>query len=367
MQPNESQILVPADRRSLILSDTSSQHRSIRTWAQVGKFTAALVTAITIAGAILAAILYAIDTRAKVVSIDDRIKAEVLVQVNDARKELTADYKKTSEELAQVKDALSYDKLMYDLLCASNYDSVLTTYASFRNDVKIEQVPQSLLASIYRSAVSASSQGTRFSFFKIDELEIMEGILRKSSGTCTAITLYNLSTLYCANGNPGKAKVLIISAIDMLMTSAKISNTTPDLTDYYAEYVFISLADPSIPEAKARAESTWASLTALERRMLVPTSRIFMSLESSAFTTLRDSIAVSHGGIAATSYDEFKKKLTGRDFALMQVTKKTSDGKIFTITEFQEIESKSKPLPPVDFEPHEMPGPKKGPMASCCQ
>jgi len=137
------------------VTGNSAHIRIPRTGLQIGTITAVLAIAFTVAGAIIYVFIAAIDMRAKVLSMDDKIKAEVITQVNEARKELTADYKKTSEELSQVKDALSYDKIMYDSLCAANYDGVLEGYYSFRSDVKIDQIPQSLAASIYRSAIAA--------------------------------------------------------------------------------------------------------------------------------------------------------------------------------------------------------------------
>ena len=371
MQPNENQSPVTIDRQGLILPPIQSQYRTPRTWFQIGTFTAILAIALTAAGATLNVCLAAIDTRAKVNSMDDKIKAEVYIQVNEARKELVADYKKTSEELSHIKNALDYDKLMYDSLCASEYDGVLLTYTHFKQDVKSDQIPHSLAASIYKSAVSASCLGHKHAYFSLEELDKMEGLIRKTSTSCTAATLFNLSALYCANGNSGKARILIVSAMDSLLSnSSKAGLPPPDLSEYYAQYLIISLADPSVADPKIRAESTWSSLAALERKAIVSTAKIRAVLEKPFSTSLQDSISIAYGGSANAAYEIIKVRLSIRDFRLVPVTKMMGTDKMVTMMELMEIELKEQPkddpLKSGDM-PHEMPGPKKGPMASCCQ
>jgi len=98
----------------------------------------------------------------------------------------------------------------------------------------------------------------------------------------------------------------------MLINNTKPGALPPDLSDYYAEYIISSLSDTAVTDPESRAEATWISLIALEKKLLVSTSRILGSLESSSLTALRDSIAISHGGVAAMAYDDFKKSSQSR-------------------------------------------------------
>jgi len=182
-----------------------------------------------------------VDMRAKINSVDDKIKAEVTTATNETRKELTAESKQHAEDFDLLKRTTDFSQRFTDLLCLGEYDPALLSYNSFIDSIKPKEIPESMRAGIYRNLIVTMINTRRYGFLKDDEISRVEKVFRKDTTACGAGHLFNISLLYAANGNVASARNATLASIDLVSSSAASSRHSNSIAEYIALILLLEL------------------------------------------------------------------------------------------------------------------------------
>jgi hypothetical protein len=305
-----------------------------------------VVTLFGAIGTIVAVVYWVLQLKAQVEVIDSKIDAKVAAKSDDVRKEVLGEAKSTKDDLDLLNRSIEFERSFREMICQGSYDFAIQEYYVTLNYLRPKDIPEALKPSMYRLLIEAVVKSGKYGVIKEDELDRIDGILRKDLASCGAGTIDRIALLYATMGKFDKARTVSASVVNIFAVEREgVKVQEGVVAPIYATLLLIEICQQHGDNSEVAVQAAWRLLLELESRRHIRTDSIDASFDLPELSAGLSYILLRQNASLRESFTKLRQKLIQKDFVRKAVQVQTPSG-VKTQVIIEEVDSVKSPKDP---------------------